>query len=215
MASEARDLIEILRDCLREPGSAHCDVFVRRTRPVIAQTVNRTLARYSFSSQCLPEDLLQDIFLKLCEGNKKVLRAFRGADSVSLCAYLRAIAASVTIDFINSAQTKTHGGDAQTDSLDDPDSGIVVPDKTPLARMELQFLLDRVKRCLIGWKERDKTVFWLHHRSGYAPREIAAFPGLGLKRDGVEMLLYRLTKEVTKCVKSAPGSATFSEGDRA
>lgn len=81
----------LLQDCL-EGGPEAWEAFARRFRPALAQVCRRLLVRSGLP--CGPQevdDLLQDTFAALLEGDRKDLRAFRGRSS--LLSYLSAVAA--------------------------------------------------------------------------------------------------------------------------
>lgn len=177
-------------------------------QPVIASAVFRTLARWGRSGHPSAGDFIQDIFLKLCAGDYRILRSFRGSDGAALRAYLRVIAASVVTD-------RLRAEDRSTVPLDDPENAPVAPDDRPRREIERNLMLDSVEKCLDGQKDRDRRVFWLYHRHGYTPKSIAALPWTDLGQGGVEMLVYRLTKAVADCMKKGGYFRAHSEGGRA
>jgi RNA polymerase sigma factor (sigma-70 family) len=172
---------------------------------VIAAAVFRTIGRWGSRDRSVADDLIQDTFARLCAHDFRALRNFRGQDSNALNAYLRVIAASVATDRFRAEH-------APALSLDDPDGAPAVVDDRPSREIERNLLLDRIDKCLDTQKERDRRIFWLYHRHGFAPKSIAALPAVGMGTSGVETLLYRLTKVVADCVKKGGHFRTAVEG---
>ncbi|MGH9668429.1 MAG: RNA polymerase sigma factor [Bryobacteraceae bacterium] len=195
------DLADILRECLEEGTASQWETFIRMAQPVVAAGVVHTLLRYGRQPGRMAEDLIQDVFLKLHRGNCQALRSFRGTGAASLYAYLRAIAANLVTDFLVAESGAARGGTRPHVSLDDPDLRAVAAGESGMHAIERKLLLEQIQRCLEGQKERDRRVFWLYHRLGFKPHEIAAFPGIALRQDGVETLLLRLTKQVAGCMR--------------
>jgi RNA polymerase sigma factor (sigma-70 family) len=198
------NIADALRDCLAAGSPANWEAFIDLAQPVIATAIFRTLRRWMRTDRALADDLVQDTFAKLCAADFRVLRNFRGQDSTALRAYLRVIAASVVTDRLRAEH-------AHPVSLDDPDEAPVLADDTTARDIERNLLLDRIEKCLEGQKQRDRWVFWLYHRHGFSPKEIAALPG-GLGTGGVETMLYRLTRAVADCVKKSGNYRMNLEG---
>jgi RNA polymerase sigma factor (sigma-70 family) len=176
-------------------------------QPVIAAAVFRTISRWGRADRSVADDLIQDTFARLCAHDFRALRNFRGQDSTALNAYLRVIAASVTMDRFRAEH-------APAVSLDDPDAAPLADD-SPAREIERHLLLDRIDKCLDAQKERDKRIFWLYHRHGFTPKSISALPAIEMGISGIETLLYRLTKVVADCVKKSGNFRPAVEGGRA
>ena len=68
------------------------------------------------------------------------------------------------------------------------------------------WLLDAVRRCLESEKLRDRQIFLLRHVHNYSPREISALPGIHMKKDAIETVIYRTTLSVADCTKKFPAA---------
>ena len=69
--------------------------------------------------------------------------------------------------------------------------------------IEQKILLNEIKDLLEtrangAAAERDRQIFWLHHRHGMSAREIASIPSLHLAEKGVESVLGRLAALVKR-----------------
>jgi len=210
------DLAALLRRCLAGGENADWDRFIRLSQPTVAAGVLRSISSSARVDRELADDLIQDTFLKLCADDFRVLRRFRGDDAVSLRVYLKTIAGTIATDHFRSQAALKKGSGKAPVSLDDlvrqPGA-----DDARFAELEREILLERVERCLDSQQSRDRRVFWLYHRQGMTPKTISALPGVGLASDGVETLVYRLTKNVRECLQRAGllQSAAVREGGRA
>jgi RNA polymerase sigma-70 factor (ECF subfamily) len=164
---------------------------------VIAGSVLRALSRSSSWSRELADDLIQEAFLKLCSDDFRALRNFRRAgEDAALRGYLRVIATNIVVDHFRS------GGAAPRVDIEAVSSVLASDDKTT-ERLEREALLKAVEKCLSVEVPRDHQIFWLYHRQGLRPKEIAAIPGIGLGMGGVETSVYKTTLRVRDCLRRA------------
>lgn len=204
------DLALTLRRCLSGGSAVHWEAFIHLAQPTIAGAVLRTLSRGSITGRETADDLIQDTFLKLCADDYRVLRNFRGDGTPALRAYIKVIASSIAMDYFRSGQAKPQV------NLDDVEQHLTSFDRTD-ERLEKSKLLGHVERCLSTTDARSHRVFWLYHRQGLRPKEIAALPDIGMGMSGVETAVYRLTSQVRDCLRKAGvlESARMHEGGRA
>jgi RNA polymerase sigma-70 factor (ECF subfamily) len=190
------DLMAVLGRCLEGGASAQWEIFIRLAQPTIASGVLRVLSGRSIFNRELADDLIQDTFVRLCGNDFRSLRSFRGNEANSLRAYLKTIAANIAYDHLKSL----------------PPAPIVAIDQVPEQKhsenkthreTESRMRLELIEKCLSGVDPARKRVFWLYHREGMKPREIARLPGLGMGMSGVETLVYVLTKNVQDCLRKA------------
>jgi RNA polymerase sigma-70 factor, ECF subfamily len=140
---------------------------------------------------------VQEVFLKLCEQERRILRDFRPRGEDSFFALLRVVTASVANDYFRRQHSEKRGGKVITMVLDD-DSSIVVPvapeKDTEIHRAVLFSELDHKLRSAPGTTaERDRTIFWLYYLQGLTADEIAELPSSDLSAKGVESALRRIT----------------------
>lgn len=204
------DVASILERCLKDDGAANWELFIRHAQPVVASAVLRALSYGPSTNRDLADDLIQDCFLKICANEYRILRNFRGRDSVALRAYLRAIAGSVVMDHFRQRHAKP------TVDLEGVASALASHDSTA-ENLDRNKLLERVEDCLRSHDDRSRRIFWLYHRQGLTPRSISALPGIGMATGGVETAVYRLTAAVRNCLRKAGvlEPAIFREGGRA
>jgi RNA polymerase sigma-70 factor, ECF subfamily len=196
------DLVRILERCLTQGERADWELFISLAQPIIAAGVLRNVSRAERADGALVDDLVQETFLRLCAADFRALRRFRGTDPNALEAYLKTIAASITIDHFRSQSSRKKGSGKAPASLQDV-AWQIGKDDEQFSELERKALLERVDKCLETQERRNRKIFWLFHRQGLTPKAIAALPGIGLAADGVATAIYRLTKAVRDCLRRA------------
>jgi RNA polymerase sigma-70 factor (ECF subfamily) len=143
------------------------------------------------------DDIVQEVFLKLCEQERRILRDFEPRGEDSFLGLLRIVAASVGNDYFRRTHSTKRGGKVITMAMPEEDAQMPADGARPEARIEqltLYAQLDEKLRSapeIIG--ERDRTLFWLYYRQGYTAEEIARLSAAGLTAKGVESALRRVT----------------------
>jgi RNA polymerase sigma-70 factor (ECF subfamily) len=199
---DENDLARVLKRCLVDGQRADWDVFVALAQPLVAAGVLRSLSRLALATRELVDDLIQETFLKLCSNDFRILRNFRAGDTNALCVYLKTIASSIVMDHFRLQTALKKGASKITVSLDDVAAQLAVNDGQ-FAAFELRTILRHVETCLATQDPRNRAIFWLYHRLGMTPKEIASVPGVELNIDGIETAVYRLTKSVRECLRRA------------
>jgi RNA polymerase sigma factor (sigma-70 family) len=189
------DLALILQQCLEGGTNAQWESFVRLAQPPVAAAVLRSLSRSS-SHREVADDLIQETFLKIFADNFRVLRNFRGRGHAELRAYLKIIASSIVMDYFRSGKARALLNIEEI-------KGNIPSTEPPHGDIVRKQLLDHVEKCLTRTDSRSRRLFWLYHRDGLLPREIAALPGMELGLSGIETAIYRLTTQVRDCLRRA------------
>jgi RNA polymerase sigma factor (sigma-70 family) len=152
-------------------------------------------------NRALIDDLVQQTFLRVCEGEFRVLQRLKGSTEAGLVAYLRTVAAHIAIDHLRRGGPRTEELEANSEqAASDPDDSAVL-----LAEIDRH-----LKRCSEENFRRDRRVFWLYHRAGVTAKAIAALPGINLSVKGVESLILRLTRCLRKLFTETPGAGGIS-----
>src|SRR5579871_270101 len=153
--------------------------FVRRFDRLILITVRRVVRRYGPTDPELCRDLAQMVYVKLCDHEGRLLRTFVPVREGASFGYVKVLAANVVHDYFRGQ------GRHRFESLpDDMPSGSHNDQRIFLGEID-EFLRHTVS-------ERNREIFWLHHRHGMKAREIAALPGIALKLKGVETALKKV-----------------------
>lgn len=195
---EGLDMTRLLSMCL-EPRSDDSlwTEFVRRSRPSILASVIRSIRHWTLPTATLVEDLVQDTYLKLCDGNFRALRQLEGVNEESLHAFLKVVASNVVCDHFRGAYSQKRGRGSK--ALDLCWAQAIAGRTNRPQDMEQRILLAQIDRCLQQLSAsrtvvRDRRIFWLYYRVGLTARSIARLPSVGLTVKGVESTLGRLTR---------------------
>lgn len=209
------DLSVLIDACCRGDDAAWRD-FTGKFHRLIASVVFRHGARAA--PQRSAEDLVQEVYLRLCQENFRVLRDLRSKDSNSVAAFVRVTALSVVYDHYRSLLAGKRGGSQTVASYDDLVREVADPSGGQAA-LDRHLLLDQVDRVLKAAdvpddSERNRTIFWLYYRHGLTARAIAGIPAFGLTPKGVESAIQRLSRLVRKALAGGQYAKDSSEGLR-
>jgi len=202
------ELYRLYRQALASDDLRGWEEFVREAHGPIASAVFFTLARRSKPAKDRVEDLVQDTFAKLCEGNYSLLREFRSERPEALIVYLRTVAAHVVCDAQRARGAAKRGSAADPLELDEA-RHVAAVDESAEA-VEHRMFLTRVDECLSAHEDRDRHIFWLYYRQGMTAKAISGLAAVGLTPKGVGSLIHRLTGGVRKCL-DAPARREIPE----
>lgn len=194
---------DLAKACARSTDAAEWEELLRRSAPMaslVAARVARMWLRNS--SPSVVDDIVQEIFLKLCEQERRILRDFAPRSEDSFLGLLRIVSASVANDYFRRQYSAKRGGKVVTVTLNDAPAP-TVPEapqgSTGMEKAVLYSELDRTLRSAPGIiAERDRAIFWLYYLQGLTAEEIAALPVAGLSAKGVESALRRVTAWLRK-----------------
>lgn len=193
---------QLAKACARSAEAAEWEELLRRCVPV-ATTIAARVARMWMGSvtPSLVDDIVQEVFLKLCDQERRILRDFvpRGEDS--FFGLLRVVTASVANDFFRRRHSEKRGGKVVTVELEGQPAGAMAAQQNgaELQRAVLFSELDSKLRSAPGTiGERDRAIFWLYYLQGLTADEIARLPSAELSAKGVESALRRVTMWLRK-----------------
>jgi RNA polymerase sigma-70 factor (ECF subfamily) len=180
----------LIKACLHGDAVAWRE-FIRRYQSIIALTVYRVARHYGAPSHGVVEDLIQEIYLKLCDG--RVLRKFRSEHEDAIFAFLKAVTANLVKDYFKRKPNR--------DDLLVPLEDYREPEgATPavLTPAERALLISQFEACILAvlpqeTRDRDLLIFRLYFRVGLTAKHIAGLP-VGLTEKGVESVLHRLVQ---------------------
>jgi RNA polymerase sigma-70 factor (ECF subfamily) len=189
---------DLAKACALSADAAEWEEFVARCMPLVSLVALRVSRMWvSDPSPATVDDIVQEVFLKLCEQERRILRDFEPRGEDSFLGLLRIVAASVGNDYFRRTHSTKRGGKVITMAMPEEDAQMPADGARPEARIEqltLYAQLDEKLRSapeIIG--ERDRTLFWLYYRQGYTAEEIARLSAAGLTAKGVESALRRVT----------------------
>lgn len=211
---EDSDLAHSLRACLEQGGADRWERFIRLAHPTVSSAVLRAISFFQWRDRQIADDLIQDVFLRVCRNDFHALRGFRAEESKALRVWLRTVSGNVVASYIDHAKAETRGGRAEHVSMDEPAAAGLPSGDSPLHQAEGKILAERVKKCLDEHEPRDRRIFWLYHLHAFKPRVIAEYPGINLEKDGVETVVYRVTRAVRRCLEDHEVFPPKAEGAR-
>lgn len=185
---------ELARLCARQGGAEEWREFVRRFSRPIALSVFRVARLWGESSTAVVDDIVQDVFLKFCENDRKILRDFEPRHAESFVAFVKVVAAATANDYFRKCNTAKRGGGVREEEVTDLHPTVF----QDVEWIERNLLLKQIDELLEtagknGTGERDRTVFWLYYQQGLTAGAIASLPGIALTVKGVESALHRMT----------------------
>lgn len=176
--------------------------FVRRSQPLISAAITKAVRRFRNVSHQLVDDLIQDVYLKLCANNFRALRNVEILQENAFFGFLKVLATNTVQDYLRSTHASKMGAAREPELLE---ADRVLPGRAPSSvassELERRILLERIDRILTTLSHesnfaRDRSIFWLYYRQGLSAKEIAALPDIKLTVKGVENVLLRLTRQL-------------------
>ena len=220
-------LNHLLSLCLRSRDELLWTELIRRSQPIIAGIVVKTLRRWVRPTPSLVDDLVQETFLKLFANNARALRRFVCHHENALYGFLKVVASNTVQDHFRCSYSQKRGSGREDESLDQ--AGMDPVDARPLGNrstgrtaqaasassfhgLERRILISEIDAYLKSRASepcflRDYTVFWLYYREGLTAKAIADMPSIELSVKGVESMLSRLTRLVRKKIMGKRSTA--------
>ena len=190
---------DLAKACAHSADAAEWGEFLRRCTPLASLVALRVSRMWvSAASPATVEDIVQEVFLKLCEQERRILRDFEPRGEDSFLGLLRMVSASVANDYFRRQYSEKRGGKVVTMPLVEEAASLPAASDHQPAQMQRSVLhaqLDQKLRSapeVIG--ERDRALFWLYYLQGLTAEEIARLSGAGLTAKGVESALRRVAK---------------------
>jgi RNA polymerase sigma-70 factor, ECF subfamily len=202
---------DLAKACARSTEAAEWGELLRRCAPLAAMVVGRVARLWmNGSSPATVDDIVQEVFLKLCEQERRILRDFQPRGEDSFLGLLRIVSVSVANDHFRRLYSVKRGGKVVTMPIVEDASTGKTDGACQTALMHQSVLLDQLDKKLrsapetIG--ERDRALFWLYYLQGLTAEEIAALPDVGLTAKGVESALRRVANWLrAEVAKRGPG----------
>ncbi len=194
---------DLAKACACSADAAEWEELLRRCTPVAALVAGR-VARVWLGSATpsVVDDIVQEIFLKFCEQERRILREFQPRGEDSFLGLVRIVATSVANDYFRRQYSAKRGGRVVTITLEETTAQAKQDNEQESLSVQKALLyadLDRKMRSAPGViAERDRAIFWLYYLQGLTAEEIASLPVTGLTAKGVESALRRVTSWLRK-----------------
>lgn len=185
---------ELVQACLTGEDDAWKE-FKARYGQIISLAVLRTARRYKDTAKQLLQDRVGDVYLKLCNNHYAILRNFEFRTDGEFFGFLKKISINVVHDHF---RPNPPGREMGFEDVYGPENDPPIPVPDGRECIERNVLIKEIERKSFEITgpdgERDRTIFWLHHRQGFTAEEIAAFYSGQLSVKGVESAIHRIRK---------------------
>lgn len=189
---------KLARICAYSTDAPEWEQFVRVITPVVALTVQRVSQMWGDASAPLVSEIVQEVFLKLVEEDRRILREFEDRGNLAFLKLLRMVAASVATDYHRRAQASKRGGPGGPLPLQTIEAQLGISDHRATDAVEWPTLMAQLDGLLRLDSEnisaRDRQIFWLYYRHGLSAQAIAKIPSMDLTPKGVESVLRRMAQ---------------------
>lgn len=196
---------DLFHACAEKGEVAAWEEFVRRFHRLIATVALRTARQFGEASPQLVEEFVQEVYLKLCADNPRLLRTFHPMHPDAAYGFLKVLTMNLVRDRLKAARSEKRGGGEDCVSAEEiGNSRNAQSSKLSDAEvLERQVLIREIDLCLrtmdpAPTSERDRRIFWLYYRTGLTASAIATLPTIQLTTKGVESTLLRLTSQVRR-----------------
>jgi RNA polymerase sigma-70 factor, ECF subfamily len=206
--NEEQSLDQLLWLCLQSNQDTLWTEFVRRSQPVIASMVIKTMRRWIKPRPSLIDDLVQETYLKLCVNDFGALRQFVCRHDNALFGFLKVVASNIVQDYFRGVYSRKRGSGAMDTQLESIHVAAAINE--PFIITEREILMQSIDRCLKTYENssgysRDRAIFWLYYKEGLTAKAISELPSIRLSVKGVESTLWRLVR-FTRAEFSTPKS---------
>ncbi|HUN85096.1 MAG TPA: sigma-70 family RNA polymerase sigma factor [Terracidiphilus sp.] len=194
---------ELARVCAGSGDAIEWQELLRRCAPLASLVAARVSRMWLGTvTPTTVDEIVQEVFLKLCEQERRILRDFKPRGEDSFLGLVRTVSASVANDYFRRQYSTKRGGKAVTIAFDDSPNSDIQPGSTSGSDMHKAVLFSELDRKMQAApeivSERDRAVFWFYYRQGLTAEEIAALPTIDLSAKGVESALRRITTWLRK-----------------
>jgi RNA polymerase sigma-70 factor (ECF subfamily) len=188
----------LARICAHSAQAPEWEQLVRLVTPGVALAARRVGSIWGDESASTVNEIVQEVFLKLCENNRRILRDFDDRGQNSFARLLRRVTASVATDYFRRVQADKRGGRVRAIHIHNPRISEEISDVSSAEAVQLPTLIAQLDGLLLLYPEavsvRDRELFWLYYRQGLTADAIARIPSIGLTPKGVESALSRLNQ---------------------
>jgi RNA polymerase sigma-70 factor, ECF subfamily len=211
--------IRLARICAYSAQAPEWEQFVGAVMPVVLLSVRRVSQIWGESSPATISEIVQEVFLKLCEDDRRILRNFEDRGDDSLLKLMRVVAASVATDHFRRIRAEKRGGRLNVTTTPPRLHLEEVTDAKATEAVEWPTLIAQLDGLLKlnpqAVSARDRNLFWLYYRQGLTAEAISRIPSIGLGSKGVESALARLVRLLREMiVNGKPSTAERPESSQ-
>ena len=190
---------DLAKLCCDAGNLAAWNEFVFRYQKPLALAVRRKARKFGVLSPEVVDDLVQDIFLRLCADNCSILKKFSPKEPDSIVGYLVVVARNVAHDHFRATLAQRVGGDIHHIDTEDGDLDFLAASYDPSQTAERSLRMGEIDSALQSLMpdpvtERDYTIFQMYFKQGFTAREIGDIRSFSLTIKGVEASIHRSVK---------------------
>jgi RNA polymerase sigma-70 factor, ECF subfamily len=189
---------KLVQICAYSAQAPEWEQFVRSVTPAVVLSARRVGEIWGDSSAATIHEILQEVFVKLCEDDRRILRDFEDRGLESFFKLIRLVTTSVGTDHFRRLHADKRGGGFSSVALESDGPRADIMDRKATESVELPSLIAQLDGLLLLYpakvSRRDRILFWLHYNQGMPAEAISRIPSIGLSAKGVESALLRLTR---------------------
>lgn len=190
---------DLARLCCEAGNLAAWNEFVFRYQKPIALAVQRKARKFGIIAPDVIDDLVQDILLRLCSDNCKILRKFEPKEPDSIIGYLIVVARNVAHDHFRATLAQRVGGDIHHINAEDGDLDFIAASDDPSQSAMRNLRIGEIESALKSLMpdpvtDRDYTIFQMYFKQGFTAKEIGGIQAFSLTIKGVEASIHRSVK---------------------
>jgi RNA polymerase sigma-70 factor, ECF subfamily len=178
---------DLIHACAEQNDADAWNEFIARFHNVIASTVIKACRSVAASTPELIDDLIQDVYLKLCSNSCQALRDFVPLHPDAFFGFLKAVSYSVVKDHFRKHTTRKRGGGKANIVLDE-----AVAAASGSAEIERDILVSEIQQRVQKLSQRDRSIFWMHFKHGMSAQAISQIRTIGLSGKGVASTIRRI-----------------------
>ena len=199
---------QLLEACAKPSVSGAWEEFMRRFHPVITSAALRVSRRWGAGNSNEVDDVVQEIYLKLCLNAARILGSFRAIEPEAVFGYVKVVATNLAHDYFRQ-RFATKRGVLQMTSLTEAGEPVARSDD-----LERRLTLEQLDRLLVTVTQgengsRDRAIFRLYFRQGMTAHAISQLPGIPMNHKGIEAVLYRLTRGIRSAIRNSQELGTL------
>lgn len=208
----------LARICAYSTKAPEWDEFVRLVTPVVALAARRVSLLWSDESSATVSEIVQEVFLKLCEDERRILREFEDRGSDSFFKLIRMITASVATDHFRRTRAEKRGGRIGAMPLESALIEEELCDGESVRAVEWPTLMAQLDGLLRLYPDtvsaRDRNLFWMYYMHGMTAEAIARIPAMDLGAKGVESALLRLVRLLRLTIANGKPKNELAENEK-
>ncbi len=205
---------KLVRICAYSAQAPEWEQFVRALTPAVLLSARRIGEVWGDSSAATVHEILQEVFVKLCEDDRRILRDFEDRGLESFFKLIRLVTTSVGTDHFRRSRAEKRGGRFNSVALEPTGHKSDILDLKATHSVELPSLMAQLDGLLLLYPDkvsrRDRSLFWLHYNQGMPAEAISRIPSIGLSAKGVESALLRLTRLLRHTIRNGKPKPRYS-----